>query len=120
MNGPAPAARLAPAYSYAATLVSVYDGDSITVMVDLGMHVSVRTRLRLLGIDAPEMGTPEGRAARDHLRALLGAARLVVRTYRDPGDKYGRWLALVEADGVNVNDAMVAGGHARAYDGGAR
>lgn len=109
-----------PEFIYKATLLSVYDGDTVTVSVDLGMHVSVRAPLRLVGIDAPEMGTDAGRAAKEHLRGLC-APPLVIRTYKDPGDKYGRWLAtVVNGQGVNVNAQMVEDGHAKPYDGGAR
>lgn len=109
-----------PEFKYKARVVSVYDGDSVTVDIDLGMYVSVRATLRLRGIDAPEMGTPEGLAARDWLRLLLlnSTEQLVVQTSR--GDKYGRWLGELYLGDVFVNDALVQAGHARVYDGGAR
>lgn len=109
-----------PAHQYPARIVSVYDGDSVTADIDLGMRVTVRAKLRLLGIDAPEMGTEAGRAARDFLRELLGRDGLVIRTHKDPGDKYGRWLAELYFGEESVADAMIRHGHARPYDGGAR
>lgn len=104
-----------PTYQYAAAIFGVYDGDSVTADVDLGMRVTIRVKLRLLGIDAPEMGTPEGTAARDYLRSLVLYRPVVIRTHKDPGDKYGRWLADIEVDGQSVAVAMLTAGHAEPY-----
>lgn len=108
---------ISPTFVYKATLLSVYDGDTMTVMADLGFHVQIALKLRLLGIDAPEIGTPCGKPARDFLRALA-MPPLVIKTYKDAGDKYGRWLAEVYSDGRLINDYMIEAGHAVAYDGG--
>lgn len=93
-------------------VINVYDGDTATVRVDLGMYVSIVAKLRLVGIDAPEMSTSGGVASRDHLRFLCRQPPLVIRTYKDPGDKYGRWLAEIWAGDVCLNDQMVADGFA--------
>lgn len=110
---------VSPTFTYRATVLSVYDGDTMTVAADAGFRVTVRVQLRLLGINAPEMGTDAGRAARDYLRSLC-VPPLTIRTYKDPGDKYGRWLADVYSGDLHVNQHMVDTGHAVAYDGGAR
>jgi len=116
-----------PTYVYnVIELIDVYDGDTVTVRVDLGMHVSVVTRLRLVGINAPEMSTPEGKPARDYLRSMcasfpsLALPSLVIKTYKDAGDKYGRWLAEIWAGELCLNTQMIAAGFAVAYDGGAK
>lgn len=108
-----------PEYVYRAAVLSVYDGDTITVAADLGMYVTVRVRLRLYRINAPEMGSAAGMAAREHLRSLL-VPPLTIKTFKDPGDKYGRWLADVYSGGTCVNDLMVSHGMATYYDGGAK
>lgn len=113
-------------FEYRAHIRSVYDGDTIRADIDLGFGIwTANQPLRLLGIDAPELGTPEGRAARDFLRGLLPVgAEVVIRTVRDTGDKYGRLLATVwdreGAYGDSVNDYLIAAGHAVPYDGGKR
>lgn len=108
-----------PEYTYKAAVLSVYDGDTITVAADLGMHVTIRAKLRLYRIDAPEMGTPLGLKARDHLRSLL-VPPLTIKTFKDPGDKYGRWLADVYSGDICVNDQMVIDGMAIYYGGGTK
>jgi endonuclease YncB( thermonuclease family) len=90
----------------------VVDGDSL--------HVGGQ-KLRLFGIDAPEMdqacsaGTREwscGRWSADQLAAMAGAW-VVCRG--DRHDRYGRLLATCEAGGQDLGAAMVAAGAAVAY-----
>lgn len=116
-------------YHYKASVVSIYDGDTVTVDVDLGLGVWLRgQKVRLHGINAPEVRgeTREaGIAARNFLIGLLlylpsGTSRDVfLRTYKDSEEKYGRWLARIYfAEGsefVDVNAKMVEAGHAVEY-----
>ena len=68
-------------YRYRADLASVHDGDTVTLDLDLGLRVRARVTARLygpdpdgrVGLDAPELSTPEGVAARDWLVARLAA-----------------------------------------------
>lgn len=114
---------------YPASVVSVYDGDTLTVLVDLGLGVQLRDQVRVLGVDAPELhgsSRAAGLAARDYLNALVKDRRLVLRVDdASPREKYGRLLAavfLVEPDGTlrPVAALLLAAGHAKAYDGGRR
>lgn len=109
-------------YEYAATVERVIDGDTVDVTIDLGFRVYLGQRIRLAGIDAPEVSTDEGKDARDFLRRTLPPGQHVVLTTERPrDDKYGRFLATVMKDGtLNINNYMLNTGHARPYDGGAR
>ena len=46
-------------YYYIAEVVSVYDGDTCTCVVDLGFKTSTRIKVRLVGIDTPEIRTKD-------------------------------------------------------------
>jgi micrococcal nuclease len=108
-------------YEYSATVISVYDGDTITVSVDLGFHISQIMSVRLARINSPEVrgiSSVDGIAARDFLRSLLPVGkRVTLVTYKDGKEKYGRYLAdvyLAEPRTFNcVNDMMVTNGFAR-------
>jgi micrococcal nuclease len=109
-------------YHYKAIVRAVYDGDTITVDIDLGMHSWIHEeKLRLYRINAPELtGTTKvaGRAARDFLRNMVDGKEIYVETIKDQREKYGRYLAevwLQNEDGswLNVNDLLVQMGHAR-------
>ncbi len=81
-------------FAYVAYLTNVVDGDTIVVDVDLGFNVFVEQRLRLRGIDAPEINSPEGIEAKIFLEERLKRSRkIVIKTYGN--DKYGRRLADV-------------------------
>lgn len=108
-------------FEYRATVVKVIDGDTIDFTVDLGFHVSLAIRTRVLGIDAPEVTTAAGKNVRDGLRAALPTgSEVTIRTQKDPGDKYGRWLADIDGPFGNLSQWMIAQGWAVAYAGGAR
>jgi len=103
-------------YEYKATLLRVIDGDTIHLDVDLGIDIHVHLTIRLAGIDAPEMGTPAGQAAKDWLINRLGSKTVYVDTVKDRKEKYGRYLGWISTDAdpraPYVNQEMVVAGHA--------
>ena len=107
-------------YEYRARWVEVYDGDTIRAEVDLGLDTYHRLTLRLAGIDAPEMGTPEGAASKAHLSSLIADSPVLVRTIKDRKEKYGRYLAILLVTGLDgllrdVNQRMITDGFAKVY-----
>lgn len=109
-----------PDYTYKAVVVRWVDGDTVDLVVDCGFYVKVETRFRLFGVDTPERGVLNYNEARLHSDTLAPAgSEVVVKTYKSP-DKYGRFLAVLDRDGVNVNQSLVAAGLAVPYSGGTR
>ncbi|MEO0636595.1 MAG: thermonuclease family protein [Pseudomonadota bacterium] len=106
-------------YAYRAIITEVYDGDTVTADVDLGFKTWRRDeRLRLYGIDAPEVRgaeRSEGLSARDALRRRVLGEDVVICTIKDKTGKYGRYLAEIFLDGENINDWLVAEGYAEPY-----
>ncbi len=109
-----------------ARVLAVIDGDTILVRARIWIGQEVETRVRLDGVDAPEL---RGRCAYE--RRLASAARAFVATAVGGGtvrlsdiryDKYGgRVLARVTtAAGDDLGALLVAAGLARAYHGGRR
>jgi len=127
----APAAHAQDAckyYTYKAHVTAVYDGDTITADIDLGFHVSVRhEKLRLYGIDAPELRARKGHPlaqgerakaieARDALRQLIRDKDVSLCTIKDKQGKYGRYLAQITTlEGLDVNAWLVKQGFATPY-----
>lgn len=111
-------------YTYRAHCTRAYDADTITVSVDLGMHVTLNgITLRLSRTNAPEVRgdeRSEGLAARDFIRDLVLDRDVLIQTFKDKVGKYGRYIAevWVEHDEglLNVSDHLVANGHARYQD----
>ena len=99
-------------YAYTATLVRVIDADTVVLDLDLGFRLWRRNESYRLGrIDAPELPTDSGVAARSALVLRLSIAQSLSAT-TTKADKYGRWLVELYADGVNLNDWLVTTGHA--------
>ena len=123
MTDPQTRPTFADRYVYAARCVQVIDGDTLDLDIDLGFHVTLRQRVRLRGIDTPELRGPQrelAEAARQAVDAWLQDDIVLIRTERDQTDKYGRMLADVWGNGLNLSDYLVERGLARRYDGGKR
>ncbi len=103
-------------YLYDAMVTDVYDGDTLTVDIDLGLCVWVRgEKLRLNRINAPELRgdeRPRGLVSRDWLRERVLNQCVVIETIRDKKGKYGRYLAEIWLGDENINDALVDAGMA--------
>ena len=121
-------------YTYKIELDRVIDGDTIDAYVDLGFDVSVKKRIRFMGINTPESRTRDleekarGLAAKDRLKNLLEGAKTIQLNSHGVG-KYGRCLGELHIDIVdgqecltleNVNQLLIKEGHAVEYFGGKR
>ena len=106
-------------------VVRTIDGDTFLARVHQRAGRDLVARVRLRGIDAPEMKAScrdeldKAEAATDALRTLLGQGGVTI--YNLGSEKYGRVLADVATRRTaNVSAAMLAGGYARSYNGGHR
>ena len=91
-------------------VVGVHDGDSITVLASGNEQLKVR----LEGIDAPELKQPFSQYAKEALSSLVfGKA---VSFERLKKDRYGRTMAVVFVGQTNVNLELVKQGFAWRYD----
>lgn len=119
-----------PLHAYPVSRVlDVYDGDTATLELDLGLDVRVVRTVRLFGIDTPEVRPLESRAAgytaRDWLRSrLAGCQSLQAITGTDDGrpqvGKFGRLLVRLDCDGEDLADEMIRRGMGKPYFGGAK
>jgi micrococcal nuclease len=85
-------------FTYTATVIDVYDGDTITVLADLGFHTTIKLKIRLFGINTPEIKgvTREaGLVARDRVNGLIMGKDIIIKTHRDKQEKFGRWLGEI-------------------------
>lgn len=108
-----------PGFVYNAKVVSVYDGDTVRVDIDLGFGVwTANQAVRLLGVNTPEMRGRDavaGKRVRDWLRRLVLGKQIVLRTKKDSKGKYGRWLGEIWIDDQCVNDELIKQGFGREY-----
>ncbi|MBW4578683.1 MAG: thermonuclease family protein [Tildeniella nuda ZEHNDER 1965/U140] len=97
----------------------MHDGDTITVK--LGWQ---KVKVRLCGIDAPELSQPLGVQSRDHLQSLLASAGNQVILYISDTDRYGRKVAELYVPAYNpqqpeeeklLNESQLLAGMAYVY-----
>ena len=121
-------------YIYKAKLDRVVDGDTIDVHIDLGFDVSVKKRVRFVGMNAQESRTRDlkekalGLAAKDRVKAILAENSSFTLESTELG-KYGRVLGKIHINILNgsesltqicLNDQLIKEGHAVEYHGGKR
>ncbi len=109
---------------YPAEVVRIIDGDTFQARVQVWPGLSVDTKVRLRGIDAPELHArcadeyAKAQAARAALETMLAAGGVTIS--RVGIDKYGGRVdaAVATRDTADVSAALLNGGWARSYDGG--
>lgn len=81
-------------YVFKAIVLEVVDGDTLVVDVDCGFEIKKKERIRLAGIDCPEIVTEEGKEAAEYVRNQLARVPFVMlRTTKV--DINGRFLGHV-------------------------
>jgi endonuclease YncB( thermonuclease family) len=111
---------------YPAEVVRIIDGDTFQARVQVWPGLSVDTKVRLRGIDAPELHArcadeyAKAQAARAALETILAAGGVTIS--RVGIDKYGGRVdaSVATRDAADVSAALLNGGWARSYDGGRR
>jgi micrococcal nuclease len=100
---PVPAA----AQTRLATVTRVSDGDTLWVRLE---DDGKRRKLRIVGIDAPELCQPHGEQAREALATMVLGRQVEIESRYD--DVYGRALSRITQDGQDVAQWLVLHGHA--------
>ena len=123
-------------YTYRAFVERVIDGDTLIVNIDCGFDCWSHQRLRLLGVNTPELSNKGGVPAQRFVRRTLKPCPwIIVKTCLDKQGKYGRYLAdvfflaggtadgtadarRVAAEGTHLNQLLLDSGHAEMYKSG--
>ena len=89
-------------------ITAILDGDTIEVE---------GCKVRLSLVDAPEMGSPGAEDARNFLVEIIpvGTSVLVDQDRGQPFDAYGRIVAVVYKNGINVNEELLEKGKATLF-----
>lgn len=106
-------------FTYRAYVSEIIDGDTFKAVIDLGFDIVTEQKLRLRGLDAPEIESKEGKEAKEFLASVIASgAKPAYRTGRQSpvlirtvkSDKYDRYLADVFVKDRYVNQELVAQG----------
>ncbi len=109
-----------------ALVVDVIDGDTVLVRARIWLGQEVETRVRLDGVDTPELrgkcaaARRLAREARAFVQARVGGRRVLLRDIQY-GKYAGRVVARIQApDGEDLTEALIEAGLGHAYDGARR
>lgn len=94
--------------NYNAKVIKIFDGDSFIVLKD-----KISIEIRLSSIDAPEYFQDYGRECKNVLSDLILSKTISIKP--NGKDKYGRTIAFVYYNNININQEMVKRGCAFAY-----
>ena len=116
---------------YEGRVLRIIDGDTVEVELQTGFGYFLRDKVRLSSINAPELPTQAGVAAKQHLEEMLrsdlctmgNGGNMRGRSCKDKRDKYGRLVLVLQCNEffdpatgverwVSINDRMVQDGHA--------
>jgi len=122
-------------YTYRAYCDRVVDGDTLDLVIDLGFHMTTKQRVRLLGVDTPELRSKNPderyRAREATLRVEELIQEAVDYTFEEQGefgwyleittfkaDSFGRWLAIIDLSGGvgDLGGILIEEGHAVPYE----
>lgn len=107
------------AWTVPAKVNRVVDGDTLRCTLDLGWGISLEQYVQLVGIQAPEIRTNEGRDSLAFVEGLISPGdevTVVSRVMLGQTEKYGRVLAAVRlADGRDLSTEILAADHAQPY-----
>ena len=112
-------------YEYKCKVKRVVDGDTVDIVLNLGFNVLHAVRVRLAGIDTPECRTRDldekarGKLAKEFLKNWLSQEhekkKIVIKTFKKSKGKFGRALAEIWVNDVNVNEDIIECYHAVPY-----
>jgi micrococcal nuclease len=109
VGAPARAAAVKKTVRFAGKVVGVHDGDTFTIL-----HEGKAEKVRVNGIDSPEMGQPFGKNAKQYASGMIFGRVVTVAVFGR--DRYGRTIGdAVLADGRTLSREMVRAGMAWQY-----
>ena len=112
-------------YTYSCKVVNIIDGDTVDIELDLGFHIKMKERVRLIGVDTPEVfgpnAEPAGQVASDFskrwVEERVARGKFLYESIKyNARDKYGRslgYLLWIGVDGKSetLNKALVESGN---------
>ena len=91
-------------------VVGVHDGDTVTILTP----TKTEMKIRLEGIDAPELKQPFGQKSKSELSAIVFGKEVEIAVLGT--DRYKRTLGRITCGEINVNLEMVKRGMAWRYE----
>lgn len=103
-------------YTYNAIITNVIDGDTYDVNIDLGFHIHIHERIRVLNLDTPEKRGNEkelGLICTEYAKKNFLNKKIILcskEEIKNPEtDSFGRWLCHIKfTDGSDIAGIFTA------------
>lgn len=109
-------------FKYDAKVIDVYDGDTITCIVDLGFGITMKQKIRFYGIDTFEIRGEErekGLIVKDYVKNKINNKKIKLYSIKDKKGKYGRYLGIIlyyeNNEWKNLNKELVDKNYANLF-----
>jgi endonuclease YncB( thermonuclease family) len=104
-------------YTYKGVVDKVVDGDTATILLDIGFGIMMKVKYRFYGIDTAEKDTDLGKETKAFVTQKLQGKTVIIKSYKP--DKYGRYLGQIYCDGdaKSINEILLESGRAKPYYG---
>jgi endonuclease YncB( thermonuclease family) len=84
----------------------VIDGDTFEVLIELGFGVTQKFKVRLDGIDTPEISTTKGKMVKEVVKDLIENKYVMLKD--EGSEKYGRARASIQLpDGKDLTEYLI-------------
>jgi micrococcal nuclease len=94
-------------YVYKAVVERVIDGDTVQLSIDLGFDIKKSHKFRLKNVWAAERGEMNYGLHSSYTKQLLPVnTQIIVKTFKDASDKYGRYIGEIYIDKQNINESI--------------
>ena len=96
-------------YEYKAKVLRVVDGDTMVCEVDLGFSITVTERIRLRGINTPEVRGNQkkrGLEVKEIVRNMIEGKEIILQVYKK--GKYGRYIADIVVDDYSLSEYLIS------------
>ena len=109
-------------FIYKAKLIKIIDGDTVDALIDLGFNVWVEKRIRLAGINTPEVRTKDkiekekGFLAKERLSEMISESNNEFHVISHGVGKYGRCIGEIFINNQSVNEQLLLEGQAEKYE----
>jgi endonuclease YncB( thermonuclease family) len=100
-----------------------HDGDTVDLLISVGMDVYLHKSCRLMQVDTPEVATKNllekqaGKKVQQILNDFVLYKEFIIYVFEDDKEKFGRPLIQIEVDGICINDYLVDNLLAKRYIG---
>ena len=107
-------------YTYNAQVLEITDGDTIILEIDVGFKLKTIQKVRLLGVDTPELRSKNleernlALIAKQTLIDMILNKKVLIKTHKT--DSFGRYLGDVFYNDINISTYLIEKGYGKKYE----